>query len=74
MTPRYRRYWDTVGLEVLWCGASNTVSDEGADLELDTLASTLENILSSIDNGKACLSVCHDLSAAFDNIDHQLLL
>ena len=74
MTPRYRRCWDTVGLEVLWCGASNTVSDEGADLELDTLASTLENILSSIDNGKACLSVCHDLSAAFDNIDHQLLL
>src|SRR6218665_811572 len=38
------------------------------------LASTLDSILSSIDNGKACLSVCLNLSAAFDTVDHQLLL
>ena len=38
------------------------------------LVSTLDNIFSSIDNGKACLSVCLDLSAAFDTVDHQLLL
>lgn len=38
------------------------------------LTSTLDNIFSSIDNGKACLSVCLDLSAAFDTVDHQLLL
>ena len=38
------------------------------------LVSTLDNIFSSVDNGKACLSVCLDLSAAFDTVDHQLLL
>ena len=38
------------------------------------LVSTLDNIFSSIDNGKACLSVCLDLSAAFDTVDHKLLL
>ena len=36
-TTRYRRNWDTVGLEVLWSRASKTVSHKGADLELDTL-------------------------------------
>ena len=34
---RYRRYWGTVGLEVLWSTASKTVSLEAADLELDAL-------------------------------------
>ena len=38
------------------------------------LVSTLDSIFSSIDNGKACLSLCVDLSADFDTIDHQLLL
>src|SRR6476660_2960313 len=38
------------------------------------LVSTLDSIFSSVDNGKACLSVCLDLSAAFDTVDHQLLL
>jgi len=37
-TTRYRRYWDTVSLEVLWIRASKTVSHEGADLKLDALA------------------------------------
>jgi len=37
ITCRYRRYWDTAGLEVVYSRASETVSDEGADLELDTL-------------------------------------
>ena len=34
------------------------------------LTSTLDNIFSSMDNGKACLFVCLDLSAAFDTLDH----
>ena len=33
-TIRYRRYWDTVGLELLRSRASKTVSQERADLEL----------------------------------------
>jgi len=37
-TTRYRRYWDTVGLEVLWSRACRTVSDKGPDLELYVLA------------------------------------
>jgi len=36
-TTRYRRYWDNVGLEVLWNRASKIVSHEGADLTLDAL-------------------------------------
>jgi len=35
---RYRRYWDTVGLDLLWNRASKTVSHEGTDPELDALA------------------------------------
>src|SRR6218665_96292 len=46
---------------------------EGCSTET-ALTSTLDNILSSIDNGKACLSVCLDLSAVFDTVDHQLFL
>ena len=38
------------------------------------LTSTLDNIFSSIDNGRDCLSVCFDLSTAFNTVDHQLLL
>src|SRR5688572_24748079 len=38
------------------------------------LVSTLDNIFSSIDNGNSGLSLCLDLSAAFDTINHQLLL
>src|SRR5688572_11437113 len=38
------------------------------------LVSTLDNVFSSVDNGIACPSLCLDLSAAFDTIDHQLLL
>src|SRR6218665_1606648 len=38
------------------------------------LTSRLDNIFSSIDNGKACLSVCLDLSAAFHTVDHQRLV
>ena len=34
---RYRRNWDTVSLGVLWSKASKTVSQEGADLDLDAL-------------------------------------
>ena len=36
-TTRYRRNWDTVGLEALWSRDSRTVSHRGADLELDAL-------------------------------------
>jgi len=37
-TTRYKRYWDTVGLEVLWGRVSKTVSHEGADIDLNALA------------------------------------
>src|SRR6218665_1842396 len=52
---------------------SQLVYREGYSTET-ALISTLDNIFSSIDNGKACLSVCLNLSAAFDTVDHQLLL
>jgi len=54
-------------------GPYQSAYHEGYSTET-ALISTLDNIFSSIDNGKACLSVCLDLSAAFDTVDHQLHL
>ena len=66
-TTRYRRNWDTVGLEVLWSRASKRVSDKGADpmvlhMPLVKIVILLLVVLEVV----ICLFVCFQLR----NSDH----
>jgi len=47
----YRRNWDIVGLEVLWSRSSKTVSQKGADFELDALTNR-KPVLGVSDEGR----------------------